>query len=112
MGPLVPPTPRRKIEAAQPANSELLVDSRLTRADLKATETISRHAAKKSVIPSLRFRQTERRFAFIGLTRTRHGMVNGHAHLDSGTDLRRKTRLEARQPADSGHGQTLCVPGC
>jgi hypothetical protein len=54
------------IEAAQRANGELLVDSRLTRADLKATETISSHAAKKGVIPSLRFRQTERRFAFIG----------------------------------------------
>ena len=43
-------TARERIEAAQPANGELLVDPRLASADLEATETVSRHAAR-GVVP-------------------------------------------------------------
>lgn len=36
---------RVRIEAAQPANGELLVDPRFASTDLEAAQTISRHAA-------------------------------------------------------------------
>ncbi len=87
-------TARERIEAATLANGELLVDPRLASADLEATETVSRHAAG-GVIPKLCIGQAKRRFACIGLTRSR-GDVNGDTHMDGSANLCRETRHEAR----------------
>lgn len=86
---------RARIGAAQLANSELLVDSRLARADLETTETISRHAAGR-VVPQLRVRQTTSLLAFISSTRSRPSVVDWDANMNGCPDLRRDTCHEAR----------------
>jgi hypothetical protein len=98
-------TARERIEAAQPANGELLVDSRFASADLETPETDSRHAAR-GVIPKLCIRPTKRRFASIA-----RGAVNGDPHMDGSANLCRETRDEARQLADSRHDPTCSLRG-